>query len=81
MPKRIPSFPDLEGIRVLRTFDESLALRKHAGSAQHAVVIGAGFIGCEVAASLRKLGVEVTFWSSRSRRRWPRCSASRSATW
>ncbi len=59
VPKRIPSFPDLEGIHVLRTFDESLALRKHAGSARHAVVIGAGFIGCEVAASLRKLGVDV----------------------
>ncbi|HEV7422633.1 MAG TPA: FAD-dependent oxidoreductase [Mycobacterium sp.] len=60
VPKRIPSLPDLEGVRVLRTFDESLALRRHAGFAKHAVVIGAGFIGCEVAASLRKLGVEVT---------------------
>jgi 3-phenylpropionate/trans-cinnamate dioxygenase ferredoxin reductase component len=60
VPKRIPSLPELEGVRVLRTYDESLALRKHAGSAKHAVVIGAGFIGCEVAASLRKLGVEVT---------------------
>ncbi len=60
VPKWIPSFPDLEGIRVLRTFGESLALRKHADSAKHAVVIGAGFIGCEVAASLRKLGVAVT---------------------
>ncbi|MDT5340506.1 MAG: 3-phenylpropionate/trans-cinnamate dioxygenase ferredoxin reductase component [Mycobacterium sp.] len=59
VPKRIPSFPDLEGVRVLRTFDESLALRKHAGTARHAVVIGAGFIGCEVAASLRSLGVDV----------------------
>ncbi|MDT5326279.1 MAG: 3-phenylpropionate/trans-cinnamate dioxygenase ferredoxin reductase component [Mycobacterium sp.] len=60
VPKRIPSLPALEGVRVLRTYDESLALREHAGSAKHAVVIGAGFIGCEVAASLRKLGVEVT---------------------
>ncbi len=59
-PKRISSLPDLEGIRVLRTFDESMAMREHAGSASRAVVIGAGFIGCEVAASLRKLGVEVT---------------------
>ena len=58
-PKRIPSFPDLEGLRVLRTLDESLALREHAGSARRAVVIGAGFIGCEVAASLRTLGVDV----------------------
>jgi 3-phenylpropionate/trans-cinnamate dioxygenase ferredoxin reductase component len=59
VPKRIPSFPDLEGIHVLRNYDESVALRKEAGSARHAVVVGAGFIGCEVAASLRKLGVEV----------------------
>ncbi len=59
VPRRIPSFPDLEGIRVLRTFDESVALRTHAGSAHRAVVIGAGFIGCEVAASLRGLGVDV----------------------
>lgn len=59
VPKRIPTLPDLEGIRVLRTYDESMALRKHAGSARNAVVIGAGFIGCEVAASLRGLGVHV----------------------
>ncbi|KUI48241.1 pyridine nucleotide-disulfide oxidoreductase [Mycobacterium sp. GA-1199] len=59
VPKRIPSFPDLAGIHVLRNYDESVALRQEADSARRAVVIGAGFIGCEVAASLRKLGVEV----------------------
>jgi NADPH-dependent 2,4-dienoyl-CoA reductase/sulfur reductase-like enzyme len=59
VPKRIPSFPDLAGIHVLRSFDESLALRKEAASARRAVVVGAGFIGCEVAASLRGLGVDV----------------------
>lgn len=59
VPKRIPSFPDLRGIHVLRSFDESLALREEARSARRAVVVGAGFIGCEVAASLRGLGVEV----------------------
>ena len=59
VPRRIPAFPDLEGIRVLRSFDESMALREHASAAQHAVVIGAGFIGCEVAASLRGVGVRV----------------------
>lgn len=59
MPRRIPTFPDLAGIRVLRSFDEALALRTRAASARRAVVIGAGFIGCEVAASLRKLGVDV----------------------
>ncbi|RUP03883.1 MAG: FAD-dependent oxidoreductase [Mycobacterium sp.] len=59
VPRRIPSLPDLEGIRVLRSFDECMALRSHASSAKKAVVIGAGFIGCEVAASLRGLGVDV----------------------
>jgi 3-phenylpropionate/trans-cinnamate dioxygenase ferredoxin reductase component len=59
VPRRIPAFPDLEGIRVLRSFDESLALRRHASAARRAVVVGAGFIGCEVAASLRGLGVDV----------------------
>lgn len=58
-PKRIPSFPDLEGIRVLRSLGESAELREHASSARKAVIIGAGFIGCEVAASLRQLGVDV----------------------
>lgn len=59
VPRRIPNFPHLDGIRVLRSFDESLALREHATACRRAVVIGAGFIGCEVAASLRSLGVEV----------------------
>ncbi len=59
VPRRIPSFPDLAGIHVLRSYDESRSLRQRAGSARHAVVVGAGFIGCEVAASLRALGVEV----------------------
>jgi 3-phenylpropionate/trans-cinnamate dioxygenase ferredoxin reductase component len=59
VPRRIPAFPDLAGIRVLRSFDESMALREHASAARHAVVIGAGFIGCEVAASLRSVGVDV----------------------
>ncbi|GAA4292033.1 FAD/NAD(P)-binding oxidoreductase [Mycobacterium paraffinicum] len=59
VPRRIPTLPDLAGIRVLRTFDESMALREHASACRRAVVIGAGFIGCEVAASLRSLGVDV----------------------
>ncbi|MGB0969680.1 MAG: NAD(P)/FAD-dependent oxidoreductase [Mycobacterium sp.] len=59
VPKRISSFPDLTGIHVLRSYDQSLALRRDAGAARCAVVVGAGFIGCEVAASLRGLGVDV----------------------
>ena len=59
IPRRIPSLPDADGIHVLRSLDEALALREHAGRARRAVIIGAGFIGCEVTASLRRLGVDV----------------------
>ena len=59
VPRRIPSFPDLPGIHVLRSYEESQALRAEAAAARRAVVIGAGFIGCEVTASLRNLGVDV----------------------
>ncbi len=59
LPKRIRSFPDLPGIHVLRNVGESLALRREAADARRAVVVGAGFIGCEVTASLRTLGVDV----------------------
>jgi 3-phenylpropionate/trans-cinnamate dioxygenase ferredoxin reductase subunit len=50
----------LEGMLVLRTIDDSLELRRRAETARHAVVVGGGFIGCEVTASLTLLGVQVT---------------------
>ena len=59
VPNRIPSFPDLAGIHVLRSLDDCVALRGRAAGARRAVVVGAGFIGCEVSASLRSFGVEV----------------------
>ena len=51
---------DREGVFTLRTLDDSKLIRDAAGDARQAVVIGAGFIGMEVAASLSKLGIEVT---------------------
>ena len=45
---------------VLRTIDDSLELRRRAETARTAVVVGGGFIGCEVTASLTQLGVQVT---------------------
>ena len=44
----------------LRTLDDSLELRRRAETARTAVVVGGGFIGCEVTASLTLLGVQVT---------------------
>jgi 3-phenylpropionate/trans-cinnamate dioxygenase ferredoxin reductase subunit len=51
---------DLEGVLDLRTVEDSERIRAAARAGRRAVVIGLGFIGCEVAASLRMLGVEVT---------------------
>ncbi len=51
---------DLEGVFDLRTVDDALDLREAATPGRRAVVVGMGFIGSEVAASLRALGVEVT---------------------
>ena len=50
----------LEGVFSLRTVADSAALRAAARAARRAVVVGGGFIGMEVAASLRQLDVEVT---------------------
>ncbi|GAC56484.1 putative ferredoxin reductase [Gordonia hirsuta DSM 44140 = NBRC 16056] len=46
--------------QLLRTYDDALALRRLLPGARTAVVIGAGFIGCEVAASLARRGLQVT---------------------
>jgi 3-phenylpropionate/trans-cinnamate dioxygenase ferredoxin reductase component len=50
---------NLEGVRYLRTLDESEALRHLIGPGQRVVVIGAGFIGLEFAATARGKGMEV----------------------
>ncbi len=60
--KRQLRFPgaDREGVFDLRTVEDSERIQAAARAGRRAVVIGLGFIGCEVAASLRMLGVEVT---------------------
>ena len=50
----------LAGVHQLRTVADCDAIRRHARPGARAVVAGMGFIGCEVAASLRQLGVQVT---------------------
>jgi NADPH-dependent 2,4-dienoyl-CoA reductase/sulfur reductase-like enzyme len=50
----------LEGVYALRTLRDSQAIRAAAGSTERAVVVGGGFIGMEVAASLRQLGLTIT---------------------
>ncbi|MGC1560278.1 MAG: FAD-dependent oxidoreductase [Bradyrhizobium sp.] len=50
---------NLGDVRYLRILDESEALRQRIHSARHVVVIGAGFIGLEFAATARIKGLEV----------------------
>jgi 3-phenylpropionate/trans-cinnamate dioxygenase ferredoxin reductase component len=50
---------NLADVRYLRILDESEALRQRIHSARHVVVIGAGFIGLEFAATARIKGLEV----------------------
>jgi NADPH-dependent 2,4-dienoyl-CoA reductase/sulfur reductase-like enzyme len=60
-PRRLPGQPDAAGIHMLRTLDDSTRLRAAltADPRPRFVVIGAGFIGLEVAATARTLGCEV----------------------
>jgi NADPH-dependent 2,4-dienoyl-CoA reductase/sulfur reductase-like enzyme len=60
--RRLPDQPeDLPGVHVLRTLDDALALRAQvAAGVDRVVVVGAGFIGSEVAATCREAGTEVT---------------------
>jgi 3-phenylpropionate/trans-cinnamate dioxygenase ferredoxin reductase component len=51
---------ELPGIYYLRTVAECDAIKREAEAGRRAVVVGMGFIGCEVAASLTQLGVHVT---------------------
>lgn len=59
-PRRLP-LPGAEGRRhVVRTLDDASRLRAALRPGVRVAVIGAGFIGCEVAATARSLGADVT---------------------
>jgi 3-phenylpropionate/trans-cinnamate dioxygenase ferredoxin reductase subunit len=51
---------ELPGIHYLRTLEECEAIKREAVADRRAVIVGMGFIGCEVAASLTQLGVRVS---------------------
>src|SRR4051794_32960280 len=50
----------LEGVFKLRDLDDALALRRAFETAARVAIVGAGFIGCEVAATARRVGLDVT---------------------
>jgi 3-phenylpropionate/trans-cinnamate dioxygenase ferredoxin reductase subunit len=57
--RRLPGAPQLAGIHTLRTLSDCLALRAELDQSPRVAVIGAGFIGLEVAATCRSRGLEV----------------------
>ena len=60
-PRHLAGQPHLAGLFVLRTLDDSLRLRAaFDAQPQRVVVVGAGFIGAEVAATARRAGLAVT---------------------
>jgi NADPH-dependent 2,4-dienoyl-CoA reductase/sulfur reductase-like enzyme len=62
-PRRLPSMVDApvpDGVFVLRSLDDALALRDRLAARPKVVVVGAGFIGSEVAATCRMRGLDVT---------------------
>jgi NADPH-dependent 2,4-dienoyl-CoA reductase/sulfur reductase-like enzyme len=48
------------GRHIIRTLDDAMGLRAELQPGARVVVLGAGFVGCETAATARKLGCEVT---------------------
>jgi 3-phenylpropionate/trans-cinnamate dioxygenase ferredoxin reductase component len=60
VPRRVPiPGSDLPGVHYLRTIDDSERLKQAIAPASRVVVVGAGWIGSEVAASARQIGAEV----------------------
>ena len=58
--RKLPNQPEWKGVHVVRTLDDSLNLRADLNPGARLVVIGAGFIGLEVAATAKARGCEVT---------------------
>jgi NADPH-dependent 2,4-dienoyl-CoA reductase/sulfur reductase-like enzyme len=69
---------DLRGVHYLRTAEDAQGIANDVQEGTKALVIGAGFIGLEVAASLTKLGAEVTVVEAMERI-WPRFADARLA--
>jgi 3-phenylpropionate/trans-cinnamate dioxygenase ferredoxin reductase subunit len=58
-PRHLPGVPEAENLFTLRTLRDSGAIKQALGSASRVLLVGAGFIGAEVAASARTLGKDV----------------------
>ncbi|MGW4964467.1 NAD(P)/FAD-dependent oxidoreductase [Nonomuraea sp. NPDC004186] len=62
--RRLPAAGHLAGVHTLRTLDDARSLRADLEASRRLVVIGGGFVGAEVAATARDLGLDVTLVES-----------------
>ncbi len=58
--RRLDTGRDFAGIHVLRTLDDTMALRANLACARSLMVVGAGFLGTETAAAATQLGIATT---------------------
>jgi NADPH-dependent 2,4-dienoyl-CoA reductase/sulfur reductase-like enzyme len=58
-PREWPGGPTPDGVLLLRTVEDCLAIRERLRSRPRVVVVGGGFIGAEVAATCRSIGLDV----------------------
>lgn len=58
-PRRLPGVPEAENLFTLRTLRDSSSIKQALGAASRIMLVGAGFIGAEVAASAKALGKDV----------------------
>jgi 3-phenylpropionate/trans-cinnamate dioxygenase ferredoxin reductase subunit len=62
-PRRLPGTDGVAGVQVLRTLSDARALRETLAAKPRLVIVGAGFLGAEVASVARQAGADVTLVS------------------
>lgn len=63
----LPGMTGLPGVHVLRRYDDALEVRDSLARSRRVVIVGAGFIGSEIASAARARGIEVTIVEASSR--------------
>lgn len=56
----LPELSGVRGVHVLRRYDDALAVREALTRSREVVIVGAGFIGSEIASAARARGIDVT---------------------
>ncbi|MEI7054279.1 FAD-dependent oxidoreductase [Nocardioides sp. CCNWLW239] len=63
----VPELAGIRGVHVLRRYDDALAVRESLARSREVVIVGAGFIGSEIASAARARGIEVTLLEASDR--------------